>query len=62
MIKVEDGLKTLKRYYCIICGYDAITEDEVWCHIDEEHTKEEIIDFCIDRTEFEVDRNIQMRF
>jgi len=52
MIKVENGLEELDRYVCVVCGYDDETEEDVWTHINEEHHKHDLIEFCIEKVEF----------
>lgn len=37
------------RYICPLCGENAMTEDDIFWHIDTEHSKEEIIEHCIER-------------
>lgn len=56
----------IKRYYCPLCGnYDSIDEDDVYWHIDEEHSLDELIEYAIEREIIEVEpseNNYQMRF
>lgn len=42
-------------YSCDLCSFESDEEDEVYWHIDTEHTKEELIEQCISRDEIMVD-------
>lgn len=43
------------KYFCGVCmNYSSIDESDVYWHIDEEHTKDEIINFVIERSEISI--------
>lgn len=53
----------ITRYVCELCGHIEMEEDDVYWHIKEEHTEEELINFCIDRKVMDIDKDeYQMRF